>query len=275
MSLYLPLPVPSLTPNGSASLSLWRPDRSAAESVRQHRPCLAVTRSLVAGPSVPIGPGYRPEGLRPGVARRTGAVPARSRVEGHPGNARKFASSDVYLTVSFAVSTKGSRHRRCLARGVDVHRPRTCRERKGENPNGELVLANGNEFPHTGKIGAIEAPFNNETGTIPFRADFPNPDGLAQSLQIELIGALISWWSMIFSENRPPPPDHVRGQAFSGSCSSWRWPPAVYVLAWASVFAFAGPPPRPTADRSRHRRCNHRAEPSALAAESSYPLRYA
>ena len=30
----------------------------------------------------------------------------------------------------------------------------------------------------TGKIGAIEAKFNNETGNIPFRADFPNPDGL-------------------------------------------------------------------------------------------------
>ena len=42
----------------------------------------------------------------------------------------------------------------------------------------ELVLANGNKFPQTGKIGAIEAKFNNETGNIPFRADFPNPDRL-------------------------------------------------------------------------------------------------
>jgi membrane fusion protein (multidrug efflux system) len=39
----------------------------------------------------------------------------------------------------------------------------------------ELVLANGNKFPQTGAIGAIEAKFNNETGNIPFRADFPNP----------------------------------------------------------------------------------------------------
>ena len=30
----------------------------------------------------------------------------------------------------------------------------------------------------TGKIGAIEADFNNETGNIAFRADFPNSDGL-------------------------------------------------------------------------------------------------
>ena len=42
----------------------------------------------------------------------------------------------------------------------------------------ELVLANGNKFQQLGKIGAIEANFNNETGNIPFRADFPNPDRL-------------------------------------------------------------------------------------------------
>ncbi len=42
----------------------------------------------------------------------------------------------------------------------------------------ELVLANGSKFPHAGKIGAIEAKFNNETGNIPFRADFANPDRL-------------------------------------------------------------------------------------------------
>jgi membrane fusion protein (multidrug efflux system) len=42
----------------------------------------------------------------------------------------------------------------------------------------ELVLANGSKFKQSGKIGAIEAQFDNETGNIPFRADFPNPDGL-------------------------------------------------------------------------------------------------
>ena len=40
------------------------------------------------------------------------------------------------------------------------------------------MLANGSKFQQTGKIGAIEANFNNETGNIPFRADFPNPDRL-------------------------------------------------------------------------------------------------
>ena len=42
----------------------------------------------------------------------------------------------------------------------------------------ELELANHTKFPQPGKIGAIEAQFNNETGNIAFRADFPNPAGL-------------------------------------------------------------------------------------------------
>ncbi|HJT30942.1 MAG TPA: efflux RND transporter periplasmic adaptor subunit [Pirellulales bacterium] len=39
----------------------------------------------------------------------------------------------------------------------------------------ELLLASGNKFDQLGTIGAIEADFNNETGNIPFRADFKNP----------------------------------------------------------------------------------------------------
>lgn len=42
----------------------------------------------------------------------------------------------------------------------------------------ELILADGTKFPQQGKISAIEADFNNETGNIAFRADFQNPDGL-------------------------------------------------------------------------------------------------
>jgi membrane fusion protein (multidrug efflux system) len=42
----------------------------------------------------------------------------------------------------------------------------------------QLVLANGNKYDRPGKLGAIGATFNNESGNIPFRADFPNPDGL-------------------------------------------------------------------------------------------------
>jgi len=47
----------------------------------------------------------------------------------------------------------------------------------------ELRLANGQIFPQHGKIGAIEADFNNTTGNISFRADFPNPTGLLRNGQ--------------------------------------------------------------------------------------------
>ncbi len=48
----------------------------------------------------------------------------------------------------------------------------------------ELDLANGNRFDQPGKLGAIAAQFNNNTGNIPFRADFPNPDGLLRHGQL-------------------------------------------------------------------------------------------
>jgi membrane fusion protein (multidrug efflux system) len=42
----------------------------------------------------------------------------------------------------------------------------------------ELQLANNQIFDHKGKITAIEAVFDNATGTIPFRATFQNPKRL-------------------------------------------------------------------------------------------------
>lgn len=47
----------------------------------------------------------------------------------------------------------------------------------------ELKLANGKIFPQAGAIGAIEADFNNMTGNISFRADFPNPQRLLRNGQ--------------------------------------------------------------------------------------------
>jgi len=47
----------------------------------------------------------------------------------------------------------------------------------------ELELANGHKFPQHGKIATIEADFNNTTGNIAFRADFPNPSGLLRNGQ--------------------------------------------------------------------------------------------
>jgi membrane fusion protein, multidrug efflux system len=51
-------------------------------------------------------------------------------------------------------------------------------EEEKEEQRIELLLAGGTMFQYPGKIGAIEAKFNNETGTVPFRADFSNPKRL-------------------------------------------------------------------------------------------------
>lgn len=64
--------------------------------------------------------------------------------------------------------------------------------------NVELLLANGKKFQQPGKIAAIVAKFDNETGNIPFRADFANPDRLLRHgqtgnvlLKKNLKGALV------------------------------------------------------------------------------------
>lgn len=61
----------------------------------------------------------------------------------------------------------------------------TARQGKARDPSRleladtriELELADGSTFDQTaGNVVTVEGRFNNETGTIPFRADFPNPD---------------------------------------------------------------------------------------------------
>ncbi|WP_118975691.1 efflux RND transporter periplasmic adaptor subunit [Taibaiella koreensis] len=47
-----------------------------------------------------------------------------------------------------------------------------------EHPSVSLEMANHKEFGHPGTVETIEADFDNETGNIPFRATFPNPEGL-------------------------------------------------------------------------------------------------
>ncbi len=42
----------------------------------------------------------------------------------------------------------------------------------------KLLMANGQVFDQPGKVSTIESDFNNETGNIAFRANFPNPKGL-------------------------------------------------------------------------------------------------
>lgn len=44
--------------------------------------------------------------------------------------------------------------------------------------NASLLMANNKLFSYPGVVETIEADFDNETGNIPFRATFPNPDRL-------------------------------------------------------------------------------------------------
>lgn len=47
-----------------------------------------------------------------------------------------------------------------------------------EHPEVQLVLADGTDYPYTGKVETIESEFEETTGSIAFRARFPNPKGL-------------------------------------------------------------------------------------------------
>lgn len=47
----------------------------------------------------------------------------------------------------------------------------------------DLILADGTKFQQRGTLGTIEADFNNTTGNINFRADFPNPNHLLRNGQ--------------------------------------------------------------------------------------------
>ncbi|GGZ23737.1 hemolysin D [Echinicola pacifica] len=47
-----------------------------------------------------------------------------------------------------------------------------------EGTSVKLLMANNKVFDQEGVVETIEADFNNETGNIPFRATFPNPNGL-------------------------------------------------------------------------------------------------
>jgi membrane fusion protein (multidrug efflux system) len=51
-------------------------------------------------------------------------------------------------------------------------------EQSEESKQVRLIMANGKLFDQKGRINVIEGEFDNRTGTIQFRADFPNPDRL-------------------------------------------------------------------------------------------------
>lgn len=50
--------------------------------------------------------------------------------------------------------------------------------KSNQHPTVKLRMANGEMFPQDGVVETIDADFDNETGTIAFRATFKNPDAL-------------------------------------------------------------------------------------------------
>lgn len=49
---------------------------------------------------------------------------------------------------------------------------------KGQSQQVKLVLADGSQYPHEGKIETVEGQIEQSTGSIDFRASFPNPQRL-------------------------------------------------------------------------------------------------
>lgn len=56
-------------------------------------------------------------------------------------------------------------------------------ENKKQTPHREvsLILANGEEHTHKGRVETLEGEFNAETGSIAFRARFPNPERILKN----------------------------------------------------------------------------------------------
>ncbi|MFD1771851.1 efflux RND transporter periplasmic adaptor subunit [Sphingobacterium suaedae] len=62
----------------------------------------------------------------------------------------------------------------------------------------KLILANGQEYPHTGVAQIVESEFEPNTGSISLRAKFPNTDGLLKHGASGKIGVPISTGSTKF-----------------------------------------------------------------------------
>jgi len=54
-------------------------------------------------------------------------------------------------------------------------------EKIAKLPNIKLLLADGSEYSETGKIETISGDINAQTGSVTFRAKFPNPNGLLRN----------------------------------------------------------------------------------------------
>jgi membrane fusion protein (multidrug efflux system) len=82
-----------------------------------------------------------------------------------------------------------------------------------------LKMANNEVFPFPGKVQAIEADFNNETGNIAFRATFPNPKGLLRNGETGSVLMTVPWLrkcpSSMYLRTVSRPPTKFCSKAFA------------------------------------------------------------
>lgn len=57
----------------------------------------------------------------------------------------------------------------------------TIEEKIKQMPQVELILSDNNAYPEKGKVEIVSGQFDNNTGSIAFRASFPNAEGLLRS----------------------------------------------------------------------------------------------
>ena len=115
-----------------------------------------------------------------------------------------------------------------------------------------LKLADGSIYEHQGVIDAIEADFDNHTGTIEMRASFPNPDQLLRhgqtgNVMVDIIGMLWNTYAnvleytyiyiyMYMLSSRPAIAPPLPSHRVSSRLSSGQAPPPrasrTHVLQW-------------------------------------------
>jgi membrane fusion protein (multidrug efflux system) len=70
---------------------------------------------------------------------------------------------------------------------------KTINEGLSQNKSAALLLSDNSRYPYPGKIGAQETEFSDHTGSIAFRATFPNPDNILKhgaSGKVQLVTSL-------------------------------------------------------------------------------------
>lgn len=104
-----------------------------------------------------------------------GSIPFRLGSLVNSSNSLTTVSSTGNIYAYFSINEKE------LVTLLDGLEGKTQAEKISKLPEVSLIMADGNIYPEKGKIKTITGQVNVTTGTVNFRADFPNKDGLLRS----------------------------------------------------------------------------------------------